>query len=140
MKKITLIFLLCFVAFQNIGAQNKKIYVSKQGGKPQTLRFFKMGYYSAYYSNSSSQCDTLICRGSGLELCVVDKYVFGSKNMDVTKYYDRFNAAIRKTEKHIKKTKTKEGIFTYGNGAQQVNIKYFNADKKGNADIEIELL
>lgn len=140
MKKLTLLLLMCFFGTQFADAQNKKIYVSKQGGKPKLLCGFKMGYNSAFYTNNSDKCDTLICKGSGYERCFVDKNVFGDKHAEEAKYYSTFNSAIRKTEKHIKKSKTKDGSLTLALNGQNISIKYKNADKKGNADMEIEVL
>jgi hypothetical protein len=140
MKKLALILLMCFVATQHADAQNKKIYVSKQGGRPKLLYGFKMGYHQTHYTNNSVKCDTLICRGSGFERCFVDRNVFPPDATDETKYYDSFNFAIRKTEKHIKKHKSKDGVLTFAHKGQNISIKYKNADKKGNADMEIELL
>lgn len=140
MNKLTLLLLMCFFGTQFADAQNKKIYVSKQGGRPKLLYGFKMGYNKTHFTNNSDKCDTLICRGSGFERCFVDKNVFPPDASDQTKHYDAFNFAIRKTEKHIKKSKSKDGILTVAHNGQNISIKYKNADKKGNADMEIELL
>lgn len=139
MKKLTLLLVMCFIVTQIAEAQNKKIYVSKQGGKPKLLYAFKLGYNKSQYTNMSDKCDTLICQGSGFERGMVDKNVF-PKLKEETKYFDSFNFAIRKTEKHIKKNKTKDGDLTIEYKGQNISIKYKNADKKGNADIEIEVL
>lgn len=139
MKKIIILLLLCFLGTQFANAQNKKIYVSKQGGKPKLMRFGKICYDEYHYTNNSETCDTLICRGSGFEVCKLDKNVYGRPVPD-TKYYEMFNSAIHKAEKHIKKTNTKEGNLALVVNGAKLNVKYYNADKKGNADIEIEVL
>lgn len=130
---------MCFLGLQLAEAQNEKIYVSKQGGKPKLLYGFKMGYNNSVFTNSSNKCDTLICTGSGFERCFVDKKIFG-KVTNETKYYDTFNYAIRATEKHIKRSKSKQGYITMAHNGQNISIKYTNTDSKGNADMEIEIL
>lgn len=139
MKKIILFLLVGFLGLQYGKAQNKKIYVSKQGGKPKLLYGFRMGYNSTFYTNNCNKYDTLICQGSGYERAFVDKKVFADAT-NSARYFTAFNSAIRKTEKHIRKTGTKEGELTFGLKGQNVAVKYKNADAKGNADIEIEVL
>jgi len=130
---------MCFFGTQSVNAQNKKIYISKQGGKPALLRLGKICYNDYHFTNNSEICDTLICRGSGYELCKLDKNIYG-KSVPETKYYETFNSAIQKTEKYIKKNKTKNGNLSLAVNGEKVTIKYYNADSKGNADIEIEVL
>ncbi len=138
MKKAVFFLMLCFILTHHAPAQNKKLYVSERDGKSKVLLFGKTGYNDYYYT-SSSNCDTLICKGKGYERCRLDKSVFG-KPVPETKYYDAFNAAIHKAEKHIRKANSRDGHFSFADKGVTFNIKYYNADKKGGADMEIEIL
>ena len=139
MKKLTLILLISFVATQYADAQNKKIYVSRHGGTKKLLTFGKIGYNVYHFTNNSDKCDTLICSGSGFEICKIDKDIARLNKEDETKYV-AYNKAIRATEKRVRKTKTSSGSFSLAVNGQNLSIKYYNADKKGNADIEIVVL
>jgi hypothetical protein len=139
MKKFILFLALFTIATQYAEAQNRKIYVSKQGGKPKLVYGFKMGYQQTRYTNKSETCDTLICKGSGFERCFVDKNIFPEPDEE-TLFYKAFNVAIHKAEKHIKKSQTKEGNLMIMHDGQSIAVKYKNADRKGNADLEIEVL
>ena len=140
MKKAFLIILICFVATQYVEAQNKKIYVSRHGGTKKLLNFGKIGYNIYKYNNGSNTCDTLICRGSGYEICKIDKHVFIGQPVEDAKYLNAFNTAICATEKQIHKSKKDSGQFNLIVEKITLSIKYTNADQKGNADIEIEVL
>lgn len=91
------------------------------------------------FTNNSTTCDTLICRGSGFERCYLDKKVFPPQDRAETKYYKAFNFAIRKAEKHIRKNKKEEGDLSLSRNGENISIKFKNADKTGNADIIIEV-
>lgn len=139
MKKIFLIILMCFVATQYADAQNKKIYVSRHGGAKKILLFGKIGYNVYHFNSTSPNCDTLICSGAGYEKCQIDKDIIRLSKED-GKYYTLYNKAIRETEKHSRKTKKGSGQFNLLVDNKTLSIKYSNADRKGNADIEIEVL
>jgi hypothetical protein len=139
MKKAFLMILMCFVATQYADAQNKKIYVSRHGGAKKLLTFGKIGYNVYHFYNTSSNCDTLICSGAGYEMCKIDKDIIKISKED-GKYYALYNKAIRATEKHSRKSKKDSGKFNLVLENKTLSIKYSNADLKGNADIEIEVL
>lgn len=139
MKKIVLIIFMCFVATQNADAQNKKIYVSRHGGAKKLLTFGKMGYNVYHFNGTSTYCDTLICSGAGYETCRIDKYIIKISKED-GKYYALYNKAIRATEKHTRQSKKDSGQFNLVLDNKTLSVKYSNADQKGNADIEIEVL
>ena len=139
MKKIFLIILMCFVATQYADAQNKKTYVSRHGGSKKILLFGKIGYDNYHFSNYLTACDTLICSGSGYETCKIDKGIIKLAKED-GKNYPLYNKAIRATEKHSRKSKKDSGQFNLIVDNKTLSIKYSNADQKGNADIEIEVL
>jgi hypothetical protein len=138
MKKIFLFLLMCFVATQNADAQNNKIYVSRHGGKKTLLTFGKIGY-NVYHFNNTAKCDTLLCSGSGYEKCKIDKDIIKISEED-GKYYVLYNKAIRAVEKHSRKQKKDAGQFNLVLDNKTLSIKYYNADQKGNADMEIEVL
>lgn len=139
MKKIIFILLMYFAAIQFAGAQNKKIYVSRQGGTKKLLTLGKMGYDVYYFTNNSCKGDTLICSGSGFEIGRIDKGIT-RYNKDEAAKYIAYNKAIRTTEKRIRKTKAPSGNFNLIIKGQNLSVNYYNADKKGNADIEIVML
>ncbi|MBA3662785.1 MAG: hypothetical protein H0W61_01065 [Bacteroidetes bacterium] len=139
MKKSALILLICLVATQYANAQNKKMYVSRHGGTKKILTFGKIGYNVYRFSNNSDQCDTLICTGSGFEICKIDKDIIKSSK-EVGRYYALYNKAIRATQKRVRKDKKSSGQFNLALDSQTLSIKYSNADKKGNADIEMQVL
>jgi hypothetical protein len=139
MKKAFLIFLMCFIASQYVEAQNKKMYVSRHGGTKKLLTFGKIGYNLYHFSGGSSNCDTLICSGSGYEICKIDKEIIKISKED-GKYYAFYNKAIRATEKNSRKSKKDSGQFNLVLENKTVSVKYSNANQKGNADIEIEML
>ncbi len=129
---------MCFIATQNAGAQNNKIYISRHGGKKSFLTFGKIGY-NVYHFNNAGKCDTLLCSGSGYENCKIDKYIIKISKED-GKYYSLYNKAIHTVEKKIRKQKKYAGQFNLVLDNKTLSIKYYNADQKGNADMEIEVL
>jgi arginyl-tRNA--protein-N-Asp/Glu arginylyltransferase len=139
MKKTCLLLLMYFIATAYAEAQNKKIYVSRHGGAKKMVLFGKTGYNSYHFSNYASTCDTLICSGAGYERCKIDKSIIKSAKED-GKNYALYNKAIQATEKHARKSKKGSGQFNLAVGEKKLSIKYINADQKGNADIEIEML
>lgn len=139
MKKSFLIILMCIVAIQYAAAQNKKFYVSRHGGAKKIVLFGKIGYNSYHFSSNQSDCDTLLCNGTGYEKCKIDKDIIKLSKED-GKYYELYNKAIRATEKHSRKSKKDAGQFNLVVDQKTLLIKYSNADKKGNADIKIEVL
>lgn len=139
MKKLTLLLLLCFLTTQFVSGQNKKIYVSRHGGTKKLLTFGKIGYNNYHFRNNADQCDSLICSGSGFELCKIDKEIIRMTG-ESGKYYALFNKAIRQTEKRVRKSNKENGQFYILVNNQVVSVKYYNADKKGNADINIEIV
>lgn len=139
MKKLALILLMCLVATQFAGAQNNKMYVSKHGGTKKLMNFGKYGYDVYRFTQSSTLCDTLICSGAGYEFCKIDKVIIKS-NVEKKQIFKAFNRAIRATDKRIRKTKTTSGTFTMTIKKLNLSINYYNADQKGNADIEIVIL
>lgn len=99
-----------------------------------------MGYNYYYYSTSSAnKCDTLICSGSGYEICKIKKH-FILRSKDGGKYYKTYNKAFRKTEKYIQKMNKESGQLTLTINNQRLSVKFHNADKIGQADLEIEIL
>jgi hypothetical protein len=139
MKKTFLIILMCFVATQYADAQNKKIYVSRHGGEKKLLTFGKIGYNVYHFNSTAGSCDTLLCSGAGYETCKIDKDIIKISKED-GKYYAFYNKAIRATEKHSRKSKKDSGQFNLVIENKTLSVKYTNADQKGNADIEIEVL
>ncbi|MBI2721782.1 MAG: hypothetical protein HYX39_06375 [Bacteroidetes bacterium] len=142
MKKTIVLFLLCFSFTQFVYAQNKKIFVSKHGGKRQVLTLGKRGYNYYHYSNYlTNNCDTLICNGKGFELCKIDKNMFmGNNREQEMKYLKTFNKAIKTAEKYVRRSKNSEGQFSINTGKEKLSIKYFNAGPKGDMDMLIEVL
>lgn len=139
MKTIAYFLIIFFMCIQIGNAQNKKIYVSKSGGTKKIVTLGKIGYNSFHFSNFSNSCDTLICSGSGLEIGLIDKDIMRVSKSD-GKYYTIFNKAISKSEKITRKSKTNSGCFIMKINEEMVSIKFTNADKKGNADLIIEVL
>lgn len=139
MKTVVYLLIIFFSSIQIGNAQNKKIYVSKSGGTKKFLTFGKIGYNSYHFSNFSNSCDTLICSGSGFEKALIDKDIMRVSKSD-GKYYTMFNKAISKSEKITRKSKAKAGQFNLKLHNETVSIKFSNADKKGNADLMIEVL
>ena len=139
MKKISFLFLMCVAVVQYAAAQNKKIYVSRHGGAKKVLLFGKTGYNTYHFSNVSPTCDTLICSGSGYETCRIDKDIIKMAKEDGVNY-PLYNKAISATKKHCRKTKKDSGQFNLVVDNKTLSVKYKNADQKGNADIEIEVL
>jgi hypothetical protein len=72
-------------------------------------------------------------------MCKIDKDIIKISKED-GKYYALYNKAIRATEKHSRKSKKDSGKFNLVLENKTLSIKYSNADLKGNADIEIEVL
>ena len=137
MKKLLIILSLAVCAISFAQAQNTKMYISKQGGTKKVFLLGKLGYSTYYFSNAGNSCDSLLCRGKGFESCKIEKDIMkGSKDQEA---YHIYNKAIRKTVKHIRKTKNESGNLSHNIKGRRVFIKYYNADKKGNADIEIEI-
>jgi hypothetical protein len=137
MRKLAFLALICFVTTMSFG-QSKKLYVSKQGGTKKLLTLWKISYNN-YHFASSDACDSLICSGSGFERCKVDQDIIRLAKEE-GKYYPSFNKAIRFTEKLIRKTKSESGQMTLVIDDRKMSIKYYNADRKGNSDMEIEII
>jgi hypothetical protein len=121
-------------------AQTKKVYISKQGGKSQFFYAGKMAY-SDYrlVLNDLPLEDSLVCLGAGIEKPVFDKKMLPNISEEKAAYFNLVNTAIKKVDKHIKKTKTTEGDVSLFIKNQKVIVKYKNADFKGNSDMHIEL-
>ncbi len=139
MQKIILLTLLCLGITFNSSAQNNKIYVSKHGGTKKLLTFGKTGYNYYHFSNNSKQCDTLICSGSGYEKCKIDSDIIKLTEENAVNY-KLYNAAMKSVTKHCRKSKKGEGGFNFYQGDKTLVIRYKNADRKGNADIEIAVI
>jgi hypothetical protein len=139
MKKIVFAVFVCtFIPFV-FAAQNKKIYVSKQGGEKKWMRLGQTGYNTYYYTNRSENCDSLICRGTGYELCRVSPVMLGENARVETLYFPSFNKAIRAAGKHARKTKKDSGQFKTRCKGRLLLVNYTQADKKGNMNILIEV-
>jgi hypothetical protein len=139
MQKIILLTLLCLGIAFNSTAQNNKIYVSKHGGTKKLLTFGKTGYNHYRFTNNSKLCDTLICSGSGNEKCTIDRGIIELSEENAVNY-KLYNAAMKSVTKHCRKSKKSEGGFNFYEGDKTLVIKYKNADRKGNADIEISVI
>lgn len=139
MKKIVLILIIFLAATDEVDAQNNKIYVSRHGGSKKLLLFGKTGYDYYHFSNYLTTCDTLICSGAGYETCKIDKSIIKIAK-EQGGNYPYFNKAIRATEKHLRKHKNTSGQFNLTINNKNLTIKYYNADAKGNVDIEIQVL
>jgi len=122
MKK-TLFLLVFGLASATVSfAQNKKMYVSRHGGTKKVLTLDKIGYNSYYFSNRSNSTDSLICCGSGFEICRVDKDII-KLTKEQGLYYKTMNKAIRKTERTVKKTKSSSGQLTLNIDNQNLSVK-----------------
>jgi hypothetical protein len=137
MRKALLLILVGLITSVSL-AQSKKLYVSRHGGAKKFLTLWKISYNN-YHFSSSDKCDSLICSGPGFERCKIDKDII-RLTKEEGKYYPSFNKAIRITERHIKRTKSESGQMIVRIDDQKISIKYYNADRKGNSDIEIEVL
>ncbi len=132
MKRFLFIMFWLLIIGSSIQAQNKKLFVSRQGGTKKIFTWGKAGYFQYRYSGYLGTCDTLICRGSGYETTMIPE--------SNEPYAQGFNNAILSTTKEVRKTKKKSGQFNFLFENQTYSVKYSNADEKGNADIEIEVL
>ncbi len=139
MKKITLLTLLFFVTFQLLTAQECKLHVSRQGGEKSIFPFGKTTYNYYNFKPNSEFGDTLICSGSGYEVCKIDKNII-KQNYVKAESYRIFNKTIKITEKHIKKCKQPSGKLTLKIKNKKVVINFYNANKKGEADFDIKII
>lgn len=138
MKKYLLLFIVLTCLFvEVVTAQNVKIYVSRHGGKLNT----KTGVF-AYNSSRYDYhpiCDTLICSGSGYEICRIPSGAF-KWNAGTSIAYPLFNKAIEEAPKLIREAQKESGEFILAYDNKRISIKYFKADKSGEADLLIEML
>ena len=139
MKKITLLILLFFATFQLLTAQNSKLHVSRQGGEKSFFPFGKTTYSYYHFKPNSELGDTLICSGSGYEACKIDKNII-KQNHDKAESYKIFNKTIKATEKHIKKYKQPSGELTLKIKNKKVIVNFYNANKEGEADLDIQII
>jgi len=139
MKTLILSLLLACSFIPLASAQQRKLFISKQGGTKSWRTFGKVGYDAYYFTNSPDQSDTLMCSGSGNHFCKIDHTVM-AMNPQEKSTYRAFNAAIRATEKHIKKSASTSGEFYYPINGHQFFITYDHADESGNAEIQLILL
>jgi hypothetical protein len=139
MRKIFLLSIISIFSIQFAAAQNKKIYVSREGGKKKLLTLWKTGYNFYHFSNDPvNGCDTLICKGAGFEVCKIDKNII--KMAGEEPKYRAFNSAIAEAEKRIRKSRMKEGNFDMIAKGQKLSVSFKNANPKGEADLIITLL
>jgi hypothetical protein len=139
MKKTFLIILICLFTAQFAEAQSKKLYVSRQGGEKNLMKLGKIGYNYYRFTNRSINCDSLICKGAGFEICKIDKDLVNLSKKEGN-YYAIYNKAIRAAEKYSRKNKMSAGQFNLVIDNKSLTIKYSNADLKGNGDYEIIVL
>ncbi len=138
MKGCCLVFLFCIILAPDLPAQNKKIYVSRHDGTKKMLTFGRLGYSNFTFIHHGD-CDSLLCCGSGYEICKISKYIIKTSG-ETGIYYPLFNKAIYVTSRHIISTKNESGDFQFVYKSRRIAIKYYNADSKGNADFIIEIL
>lgn len=138
MKKTFLISILLGLTFL-LNAQNNKIYVSRHGGKKQVFKFGKVCYNDTWFTNSSQECDTLICYGSGYALGNID---YGIKRIykNQKNYYGVFNKSMLITERAIRKSQKECGSLLFTLKKKLVIVQYNNASPSGEANMLIEVV
>ena len=131
--------IICLSIFQYISAQNKQIYISRHGGEKNALTFGKVSYDYYHFVSNCGVCDTLICSGAGYEVCKIDKAVIKNDKTNAPSY-KTYNKAIKITERYIKKRGVTSGNLSLEVNNQKVLVTFYNANKIGEADIEIKIL
>ena len=138
MKKIFLISIFIAVLSLFSHAQKNKIYVERQGGEKKLLYLGAFAYNYFHFTNESENCDTLICSGSGFEKAKISKRMCQDLYLN-TKRYKLYNKAIKKTAKHIRKTKTNSGELELRCNNRKIMVNYYDANEVGEAKMEIQL-
>jgi len=122
-----------------MSAQNNQIYISRHGGEKNIFTFGKVCYDYYHFISNCGECDTLICSGAGYEICKIDRAII--KNNKITaSSYKTYNKAIKRTERYIKKYEVSSGSLSLKVNNQEVLVTFYNANKIGEADIEIQIL
>jgi hypothetical protein len=137
MKKLafTLLILLAFIL--NINAENIKVYIQKSGGEKNALFLGRTGYDYYHYSNYTDSI-SIVCKNSGLHKCKIMK--LGVEDRSEVKLIRIINKAIRKSERKVRRGKTKAGVINYKIRNYNISVEYKNTDKYGNGEFKFELI
>ncbi len=135
-----ILFLIISFHFHSAFSQNKNIYIKTEGGTKKILTLGRYGYNRYYFTNNPiNNCDTLICTGSGLYQCKISRRILKTKSSS-SKYFSIYNSVINTTFDKIRKTGNSDGQFNLILKNEHILVKYYNANKRGNAEIKIEIL
>lgn len=136
MLPILLITISCFL-IGTVNAQTSRIYVSRHGGKASLLSHNFKYKYSRYSYNPI--CDTLLGAGSGYSICQIPKGSYRI-NESTQVAYPIFSQAIKKSARRIRRLNRTSGEFYLSYKKKKVQVKFFNADDTGEADLLIVLI
>jgi len=138
MKKI-LIIITVILSAQLLLAQSSNLFVLRSGGEKQSLNFGKLTYNKYHFVNNCEGIDSLICIGSGYELCEIDKNII-RKDKSRLNTYRLYNKAIKRTSKHIRKSNTSSGKFSFEAKGRKIIVIYNKANTLGEGEYQIEVV
>lgn len=123
------LMLICTVSLH---AQHEQVYVSIQDTEYGIMK----GCYSYHYVSSGNTMDSLICKGSGIIKCKIDKaYMNPSADRKYIRHIS--NKTIRKVRRYTRRNEISKGQLKYKVRGRTVNVNFNNADGRGNADMLI---
>ena len=117
-------------------AQGPSLHVVKKGGEKQVFTLFQKGYNSYQYTHGTN-CDTLLCKGIGLERGRIQNRVI--KYSYTPGQLKLFNRAMRKAERKIKKKSLGTGTMSFTIQHKTFRVSYAHKQEKEELVLNISM-